>query len=59
MFTEVTDNSFHHYVIPFEKLGEWDQFMQIPEDDERSWEVPAWAECIDRGRLAFTSWQIV
>lgn len=40
----VSDNSGHEYVIPQEKQEEWDAFMEIPEDDERSWDVPEWAE---------------
>lgn len=52
----VSDNSGHDYVIPSEKLNEWDVFMQIPDDDERSWDVPDWAHRID-GRFEFGEWR--
>ena len=55
LYTEVTDNSCHHYLIPYDRLEEWDKFMEIPEDDERSWDVPEFAERIDGGRLCFTN----
>lgn len=57
-YMEVTDNSSHHYVIPYDKREEWEAFCAIPEDDESSWEVPAFAERIDGGRLVFKAWRI-
>lgn len=41
------DSSCHWYLIPLEKAGEWSEFMDIPDDDERSWQVPEWAKMID------------
>lgn len=38
-----TDNDSHWYVIPVARRSEWSAFLDIPEDDERSWEVPTWA----------------
>lgn len=46
-FIAVKDNDGHRYQIPRSKKHEWDEFMEIPEDDERSWDVPEWAERID------------
>lgn len=40
----VSDNSGHEYVIPQSKRLEWESFLEIPEDDEKSWDVPYWAE---------------
>lgn len=54
-YTEDTDQSSHHYLIPEDKLEEWGKFKEIPEDDERCWDVPEWAERIDGGRLFFTN----
>lgn len=57
-YTEVTDDSFHHYIIPFDKLGEWDEFMETPED-ELTGDVPDFAQRLDGGRLIFKDWRIV
>lgn len=43
----VKDNDTHRYQIPKSKLEDWEEFCEIPEDDERSWDVPDWAERID------------
>lgn len=57
-FIEVTDDDFHHYVIPFEKKEEWNTFLEIDSDDERGWEVPVWAERIDGGQVVFKNYRI-
>jgi hypothetical protein len=49
----VGDNSGHEYFIPVDRSGDWDKFMAIDEDDERSWDVPKYATRID-GRFTFT-----
>lgn len=49
----VGDNSGHQYYIPVDREAEWDTFMEIDEDDERSWTVPDFAARID-GRFTFT-----
>ena len=46
-YMAVKDNDTHRYQIPRSKKEEWDAFLEIPEDDERSWDVPEWAERID------------
>jgi hypothetical protein len=38
------DDSGHWYIIPAERRGEWERFMEIPSDDEASWKVPEWAK---------------
>ncbi|MEM9745041.1 MAG: hypothetical protein AAF918_20375 [Pseudomonadota bacterium] len=50
-FMMVQDNSCHWYLIPAEYLEAWDDFLDIPEDDERSWNVPDWAREIDGPHL--------
>jgi len=37
------DNDSHWYVIPAAKRREWEEWLDIPEDDERAWEVPDFA----------------
>ena len=49
----VSDNSGHKYYIPVNKEKDWYAFMEIPEEDERSWDVPSFAERID-GAFTFT-----
>lgn len=46
-YIEVFDNDSHRYQIPWSKIEEWHNFVEIPEDDERSWDVPDFAERID------------
>lgn len=53
-FFEGSDGSCHRYLVPFEFLAEWNQWCELPEDDEASWEAPEWAQRIDGGLLTFT-----
>lgn len=53
-YTEVVDDSFHHYVIPLARVNDWDLWVQ----DEEDWDVPDYAERIDGGRLIFTDYRI-
>jgi crotonobetainyl-CoA:carnitine CoA-transferase CaiB-like acyl-CoA transferase len=39
----VTDNDGHWYVIPTQDEQQWQEFCQIPSDDERSWDAPKFA----------------
>jgi hypothetical protein len=43
----VRDNSCHWYCIPETKKEEWEEFCNIPEDDEASWSPPSFAVGID------------
>lgn len=53
----VQDESCHWYIIPAAKDKEWEDFRNIPEDDERSWDVPEFAKRIDGPhRLLFKEW---
>jgi hypothetical protein len=42
----VSDNDAHWYVIPASCERDWEDFREIPEDDERSWDVPTYAAAI-------------
>lgn len=54
-----SDNSGHQYFIPFNKRDEWNEWLEIPEDDERSWDAPEYAERIDGGTLTFIAPKIL
>lgn len=49
----VGDNSGHEYYIPTDRADDWNEWLGIDEDDERSWDCPAYAVRID-GRFTFT-----
>lgn len=38
------DGSGHWYVIPVARQHEWEEWTDIPEDDERAWEAPDFAK---------------
>lgn len=44
---EAFDNDGHRYQIPSSKREEWFKWCEIPSEDERSWDVPGFAERID------------
>lgn len=41
------DQSSHWYVIPVSKREHWNTWVNLPEDDEKSWEAPDYAERIN------------
>jgi hypothetical protein len=41
------DCSGHEYAVPVEHRAEWFAWLEIPEDDERSWSVPDYATALD------------
>lgn len=45
------DNSSHRYVVPVAMRAEWEEWANLPEEDERSWEAPGWANRVP-GSLA-------
>lgn len=57
-YVEVQDNDGHRYIIPYEKLSEWEEFVDLPSDDERSWDTPDFAEYLDGSRIVFTSYRL-
>ena len=46
-FVEAKDNDCHRYKIPKDKEDDWYKWLEIDEDDERSWDVPDYAERLD------------
>lgn len=38
-----SDQSGHWYLVPEEKRAEWDDWTNLNEDDERSWNEPSYA----------------
>jgi hypothetical protein len=41
------DNSCHWYLLPADKKEEWEEWLDISEEDERSWTLPEFAKFID------------
>lgn len=37
------DHDCHWYIVPSHREDEWNAWLAIPSDDERSWDVPEWA----------------
>lgn len=40
------DNDGHWFVVPVEKEADWEQWLELDEDDETSWNTPEWVEMI-------------
>ena len=56
-FRLAEDNDGHHYVIPSDKTSEWEDWLEIDGDDERSWTPPEFAKEIDGPhKLVFENW---
>lgn len=47
------DNDCHNYLIPLENRDQWEDFLELPEDDEESWSTPSWAYGFDGEFLSF------
>ena len=45
-FCLACDNDAHWYVIPMDRRAEWNDWLDIDADDERAWQVPAFARAI-------------
>ena len=45
-YTLTTDNDGHWYVIPVDKHKEWNTWLNIDPDDERSWDAPDFAKSV-------------
>ena len=44
MYILVKDNDAHYFVIPYNELQKWDAWRNLDPDDEKSWDVPDFAE---------------
>lgn len=53
----VKDDSGHTYVIPFEKLVDWNAWLESDEDSELAWTPPSFAR-IFSGRVVFKDYRI-
>lgn len=40
------DHSSHWYIVPVANASEWFAWLDIPEDDKRSWETPPFARSL-------------
>ena len=47
------DNSGHEFYIPVDKRDDWDEWLCLPDDDERGWNPPDYARYVD-GIFTFT-----
>lgn len=52
-FCLVGDDSGHMYAIPVNKQNDWYAFLDLPDEDPKSWDVPDWANRIE-GNFTFT-----
>lgn len=41
------DNSFHWYIIPDENRKQWEEWKEIPEENELAWTAPAFSKIIN------------
>jgi hypothetical protein len=55
------DHDCHWYIVPEEKKIEWEEWRNLPEDNESSWETPDFAKCINgpTNIVMFTNPQII
>ena len=40
------DNDSHWFIVPVDKRDEWDEWCEIPSNDERAWDVPDFARAL-------------
>lgn len=40
------DQSSHRYLVPYAARRDWKEWCELPDDDERAWEVPEHIEAI-------------
>jgi hypothetical protein len=52
-YTEVTDDSSHHYIIPVDRLDHWYK-VWMNSDEYELGHTPDYATYVDGGRLTFT-----
>lgn len=60
MYFLTQDNDAHWYVVPVEREREWNEWCDIPPDDERSWDAPEWAHRVGGAPclVHFKEWEI-
>lgn len=53
------DNDAHRYVVPVDHGEEWEDWLALDSDDQRSWETPAWAKRVDSpSTVSFENWRV-
>jgi hypothetical protein len=52
-YTEVTDDSSHHYIIPVDRIKDWNDWYYS--EDAELGHLPDYAKSIDGGTLTFTN----
>jgi hypothetical protein len=59
-YTLHQDNDSHWYVIPADKVPEWEEFLELDPDDPESWDAPEWAEAVggSPSLVIFNSYQV-
>lgn len=52
------DQSTHWYVVPMVKEAEWNEWCNLPEDDERAWRAPEFAVPVggSPSQILFVHW---
>ena len=55
------DQSFHWFIVDAQYEKEWDEWRELDEDDERSWEAPDFAEMLGMApsKVKFKNYRIV
>lgn len=48
-----SDGDSRNYIVPEDRSVEWDNWLDLDEDDPDRWVVPTFAEKIEGGRLSF------
>lgn len=48
------DDSCHWYLVPADRRAEWTELANLPEEDERAWDAPEWAERLNGGPGSYT-----
>ena len=48
-----SDNSGHNYIVPSKFKKEWNEWLELDEDDEMAWDAPEFAERIEGEFLEF------
>lgn len=54
-----TDCSGHRYLVLFEHRQEWLEWISIPDDDPRCWDVPEYAQRIDGEQYSFENPEVM
>lgn len=45
-FVLLQDGDCHWYLVPVDRMTEFQSWAELPSEDERAWETPEYAECV-------------